>query len=75
MADTTTPLYEVHPVDRIFMEVSPRFCRDREYMPAIIIDVKKRALEKAIYDLNQKMAGRAAPTTGTSVPTEGAAHK
>ena len=63
MADTTTPHYDVHPVDRIFMEVSPRFCAGRVYLPAIIIDLQKHALRKLIYDLNLKMSG-AAPTTG-----------
>ncbi|KKM77414.1 hypothetical protein LCGC14_1370320 [marine sediment metagenome] len=64
MADTTALRYAVHPVDRIFMEVSVHYCRGREYMPPVIIDVRKHALRKRIYDLNQRMAGRPAPTEG-----------
>ena len=55
MADTTTPPAIVHPCDYIFMEIDSRWAAGREYMPAITIDIKKRALQRLIYDLNQRM--------------------
>ena len=64
MTDTTTPPDEIHPLDRIFMEVDSRWAAGREYMPPITIDVKKHALRKMIYDLNQKMAGLTVPIKG-----------
>lgn len=54
---TTTPCYEVHPVDRFFFEVDSRWAAVREYMPPVIINVKEHALRKAIYDLNRRMNG------------------
>ena len=56
MSDTTTPVDTVHPLDWTRMEVSPRFCRGREYYPAITINVRDHALRKAIYNFNVREA-------------------
>ncbi len=55
-ANTTTPHDEVHPLDRVFMDVDPRWAAGRDYMPAVVIDVKKRAWQRMVYDLNQRMS-------------------
>ncbi len=52
-ADTTLPLDETHPLDWIRMEVSARFCEQHEYYPAVVINPKKHALRKMIYDFNE----------------------
>ena len=56
VADTATAPDETHPLDWIRFEVSPRYCATHEYLPPVSIDIKRRALQRLVYDLNQRMS-------------------